>query len=98
MVDRAEMLLKAVATHYLAIATANLAQSMKCAVAFERASDKRIKEEQAQHAAYHQFLALQADEIAREVQIDSDEMHRFMHLFFATGKQFNPDNFEDAPL
>lgn len=84
MVDHAEMLLKAVATQYLAIATANLHQSIRCAVAFERASDKRIKEEQAQHAAYFQFLALQADEIAREAHIDSNEMHKFMHLFFAT--------------
>ena len=82
--DRSELLLKTTATHFLTIAVKSLHLSLRAAVAFERASDERIKEEQAQQAAYFQLLALQADEAARMCGIESDEMHKFMHSFFAT--------------
>jgi hypothetical protein len=82
--DRSELLLKTTATHFLTVAVKSLHLSLRAAVAFERTSNETIKEEQAQQAAYFQLLALQADESARMCGIESDEMHKFMHLFFAT--------------
>ena len=84
MTDRAELLLKATATHFLHLAVSNLHLSLRHAVAFERTTSERIRQEQAHHAAYRQLMALEADEAARKCGIESDEMHRFMHLFFAT--------------
>lgn len=83
-VDRAELILKALATQYLSIAVQNLHLSIRHSVAFEKSTTDGQKEVHAQHASYHQFLALEADEIARMSGIESDEMNKFMHTFFAT--------------
>ncbi len=79
--DRSELILKALATQYLQVAVTNLHLAIRHAVAFEKSSSD--KELHAQHAAYHQFLALEADEIARMSYIESDEMMLFMRQFFA---------------
>jgi hypothetical protein len=84
MTDKAELLLKATAVHCLLNAVANMNASLNCAVEFERTRHESIRKQKAQYAAYHQFEALIWDEAARSCGIESDEMHRFMHLFFAT--------------
>lgn len=85
MTDRAELLLKLTATHFLHLAVSNLHLSLKYAAEFESTRHESVREVKAQYAAYHQFAALEWDEKARACGIDSDEMHKFMHAFFATG-------------
>ena len=82
--DRAEMILKATSTRFLADAVLNLHLSICHSVAYERATSNRERIKQAWYAMYHQLLALEADAGARMCDIESDEMHKFMHLFFAT--------------
>lgn len=77
------LLLKTTSTHFLHVAVGNLNLSMHHAVAFQRSRTDKQRELHAHHAAYHQLMALQADEAARMSGIESDEMHDFMHLFFA---------------
>lgn len=86
MVDRSEMLLKATATHFLHNAVSNLHLSLRHAVAFEKSTTEGKRAVHAHHAAYHQIMALEADEAARMCGIDSDDMNKFMHLFFATDR------------
>lgn len=82
--DKSELLLKATATHCLLQAVANLNASLNCACQFENTRHESVKKLKAQYAAYHQFEALMWDEAARSCGIEEDEMHKFMHLFFAT--------------
>jgi hypothetical protein len=84
ILDRSEFILKALATQYLSFAVQNLHLSIRSAVGFEKSTTDRERNVHAQHALYHQFLALEADEIARMSGIDTDDMNKFMHQFFAT--------------
>jgi len=89
MSENSCILLKARATHFLNVATANLHMALRHAVAFEKSSTESKRIVHAQHAAYRQIMALEADEAARALQIESDEMHKFMHSFFATNVDWN---------
>jgi hypothetical protein len=79
---KSELLLKATAVHFLHEAVGHLNLSLRYAVAFENTKEITAKENHEQFAVYHQLMALEADEKARMCHIESDEMMKFMRLFF----------------
>lgn len=67
----------------LSQSTKSMALSLSYAVKYESCTDEKEQERLATQAMFFQFLALAQDDFARSIGIDSEEMHKFIRLFYA---------------